>query len=109
MLGVDYSCLLVYKGVGEYRSDSVRCRTNQRLFFMEQPYEEIHIGNAIKHEMHKQGRKNTWLAEQINCDASNISKIYNRKSIDCELLKQISKALGVNFFEHYYNETKTDK
>ena len=72
-------------------------------------HRDIHIGELILQTMKAQGRKNKWLAEQINCDASNISKIYNRKSIDCELLKQISKALGVNFFEHYYNETKTDK
>lgn len=67
----------------------------------------VHVGNAIKHEMHKQGRKNAWLAEQIHCDASNISKIYKRTSLDSALLKQISDALGINFFE-LYND-KTDK
>ena len=70
---------------------------------------EIHIGKLIRQTMKAQGRKNTWLAERINCDASNVSKIYNRTSIDCELLKHISKALEVNFFELYYNETQTDK
>ena len=70
----------------------------------------VHIGNAIQNEMRRQGRKNTWLAAQLNCDASNISKIYNRASIDSELLKQISKALGVNFFEHYTKDlTLTNK
>ena len=64
----------------------------------------IHIGNTIRNEMRKQGRKNTWLAAQLNCDPSNISKIYRRANIDCELLKQISEALNFNFFRLYTND-----
>ena len=59
--------------------------------------------------MQRQGRKNTWLAAQLNCDASNISKIYKRASIDSELLKQISEALKFNFFSLYTIDIKTDK
>ncbi|MCQ2360395.1 MAG: XRE family transcriptional regulator [Paludibacteraceae bacterium] len=63
--------------------------------------EEIHIGKIIKAELDKQGRKHCWLAKEIHCEPSNINKILNRKSIDCELLLEISKALQINLFEFY--------
>ena len=69
----------------------------------------VHIGKEIQQAMKRQGRKNTWLASQLNCDASNISKIYKRPSIDSELLKQISEALNFNFFDLYTRDIKTDK
>jgi len=64
----------------------------------------IHIGKIIKKELEKQGRKQTWLAKEINCDPTNICKIFNRTHIDCELLLDISKALNVNFFTFYTDE-----
>ncbi|MCQ2336327.1 MAG: helix-turn-helix domain-containing protein [Paludibacteraceae bacterium] len=61
----------------------------------------IHIGSLIKEELTKQGRKQTWLAEQICCDNTNICKLLNRKSIDCDQLLKISIVLGVDFFAFY--------
>lgn len=39
-----------------------------------------------------------WLAKKINCDRTNIYKIFQRPSIDTELLARISKALDYDFF-----------
>ncbi|MBQ3930268.1 MAG: helix-turn-helix transcriptional regulator [Paludibacteraceae bacterium] len=66
-----------------------------------------HIGQIIRAELDRQGRKQTWLAKQINCDRSNVSDILKRRSIDCEMLWKISKALQVNLFEMYYHNAST--
>ena len=63
--------------------------------------QETHIGQLIKQTMQKQGRKNEWLAEQIGVQASAISKIYQKKSLNTEQLVRISQALGVDFFKMY--------
>lgn len=68
---------------------------------MELRQTDLHIGQIIKSEMDNQGRKQQWLAKQIHCDRSNITKLYKHKSLDCEQLLLISKALGINLFEYY--------
>ena len=59
----------------------------------------IHLGQLIKTELERQERTPTWLAKKINCDRTNIYRIFNRKSIDTDLLSRISTALNRNFFE----------
>ena len=59
----------------------------------------IHLGQLIKTELERQERTPTWLAKKINCDRTNIYRIFERKSIDTDLLSRISTALNHNFFE----------
>lgn len=59
----------------------------------------IHIGQLIKTELELQERTPTWLAKKINCDRTNIYRIFDRESIDTALLSRISTALNKNFFE----------
>ena len=59
----------------------------------------IHIGQLIKTELERQERTPTWLAKKINCDRTNIYRIFDRESIDTALLSRISTALNRNFFE----------
>lgn len=65
-------------------------------FFM-----DIHIGKHIQKQMKEQGRSASWLARQLCCDRTNIYKIYNKKSIDTDVLQKISYLLGYNFFDLY--------
>lgn len=58
----------------------------------------IHIGQLIKTELELQERTPTWLAKKINCDRTNIYRIFDRESIDTALLSRISTALNRNFF-----------
>ena len=58
-----------------------------------------HIGQLIRDELKQQERTVTWLAKAINCDRTNIYNIFERESIDTNLLIRISKALNRNFFE----------
>jgi len=41
---------------------------------------DIHIGLLIQNKMNEQGRSANWLAKQLNCDRSNIYKIYMKSN-----------------------------
>lgn len=66
----------------------------------------LHIGQLIKSELEKQERTPTWLAKKINCDRTNIYRIFDRESIDTALLSRISTALNRNFFEDLFLQQK---
>ena len=59
------------------------------------------IGTLIREELRVQRKTAVWLADELGCNRSNIYKIFNRRSIDSELLLRISNALGRNFFQPY--------
>lgn len=62
---------------------------------------DINIGKIIEEELRSQNHTVVWLAEQLNCNRTNIYKIFQRQSIDTDLLLRISTALDRNFFAHY--------
>ena len=70
--------------------------------------EKIHIGKLIKKKMEEDGRKASWLAEKLHCETSNIYKIYEKPTINTELLLHIAQALQTNFFE-YYSKALSEK
>ncbi|MBO5456003.1 MAG: XRE family transcriptional regulator [Muribaculaceae bacterium] len=61
----------------------------------------IFIGKLIQEELKTQKKSVVWLSNELGCNRTNIYKIFNRRSIDAELLLRISKALQRNFFEPY--------
>ncbi|MCH5346841.1 MAG: XRE family transcriptional regulator [Muribaculaceae bacterium] len=62
---------------------------------------DIFIGRLIENELRRQQRSVVWLSQQLECNRTNVYKIFERRSIDAELLLKISRALDHNFFEHY--------
>lgn len=64
----------------------------------------IHIGEVIKLELQRQERSISWFARKLYCDRSNVYDIFQRKSIDTELLFRICIILNYNFFSLYDNE-----
>ncbi len=65
---------------------------------------EIHIGQKIREKAKELRIGPTELSKMINTSKQNIYGIYKRKSIDTHLLSKISKALGHNFFRHYFSD-----
>jgi transcriptional regulator with XRE-family HTH domain len=63
----------------------------------------IHIGEKIKARAKELRMGPTELAKHISTSKQNVYGIYKRESIDTELLQKISKALGVDFFCHYFD------
>lgn len=66
---------------------------------------QIHIGHLIRDELRRQNRTNAWLADQIGTSTRNLQRIYNKPSIDTQLLLAISQALHTDFFSHYSKAT----
>ena len=56
------------------------------------------IGILIKEELEKQERSVTWFARKLSCDRSNIYRLFQKESIDTNLLVRISILLGKDFF-----------
>lgn len=57
------------------------------------------IGDLINEEVRRQKMPVTKFAKEINCQRNNVYDIFNRSNMDIDLLKRISKVLGVNFFQ----------
>ena len=62
---------------------------------------DIHIGRRIRTKLKEQGRTTIWLANQIPCTPNHLYKVYDKPSINTDLLKRISKILDYNFFEDF--------
>lgn len=61
----------------------------------------VDIGRLIRQELIRQERTPTWLARKINCERTNVYYIFAQRSINTEMLMQISEALKVDFFKYY--------
>lgn len=61
----------------------------------------MHIGSHIREVFMQQSREHTvtWLAKRLNCHRVNVYDIFNRSTIDTELLRRISLVLGHDFFQ----------
>ncbi|MDR1023666.1 MAG: XRE family transcriptional regulator [Prevotellaceae bacterium] len=61
----------------------------------------IHIGKLICSKLKEDGRTASWLAQKLNCDRTNVYKIFRKSSIDVALLLHISTVLDFDFFSCY--------
>lgn len=66
----------------------------------------VPIGKLIKDKLDERGLTATWLADKIPCGRANIYKIFNKNSIDTELLLRICIVLEHDFFKYYSQEMK---
>lgn len=63
--------------------------------------EEVHIGKLIKQKIKEKKIKVTYFANIIGCSRRNVYEIYNKRSIDIELLKKISTVLNEDLISIY--------
>ena len=68
----------------------------------QQPF--MHIGKLIKQKVKEQHKTSVWLAERLSCSRTNVYKIYDKKSIDTDVLFRISAILNFDFFSLYTEE-----
>lgn len=61
----------------------------------------IHIGKKIKEELYRQNFSVTLFAKRINRTRNVVYNIFERESIDTELLNKIGKVLNIDFFSLY--------
>lgn len=56
------------------------------------------IGELIKEELKAQERSITWFARKLCIDRSNVYRLFQKNSIDTDLLTRISLVLNKDFF-----------
>lgn len=61
----------------------------------------IHIGKRIQQKLEEIGETESWLAEQLDCNVSEVLNIFEKESIDTDTLLCISHILKYNFFQDY--------
>jgi len=61
----------------------------------------IPIGKLIQEKLAEKNQTVVWLSQQIPCSRTNIYKIFNKNSIDTEMLYRISQILEFDFFQYY--------
>ena len=67
-------------------------------------FSKIHIGNEIRKRLNEMDLSVTWLADEIGCCNSNLTKKLSRSQMRYDLLMRISVALGHDFFALYSSE-----
>ena len=61
----------------------------------------LHIGKLVRKHLEEVGMTKSEFARRLNTSPQNIYGIFKRKSIDTELLKNISTILNYDFFQYY--------
>lgn len=61
----------------------------------------LHIGKIIRQHLEDLGMTKSEFARRISTSPQNIYGIFKRKSIDTELLSEISRTLNYDFFQYY--------
>jgi plasmid maintenance system antidote protein VapI len=69
---------------------------------------KIHIGKLIRQKFDESGMTKTAFAEKLGCERNNIYNIFEKQSINIDLLYSISCVLHYDFFQLYSNEIKTE-
>ncbi len=65
----------------------------------------MHIGQVLKDKLHEDGKTVVWLARELGCHRTNIYNLFDKYSIDTQLLQRISTVMRYNFFDLYKEET----
>lgn len=61
------------------------------------PY-KFSIGQRVKTVLKEKGFTVIWLAEQLDCDRSNVYDLFNRDDMSTGILARISQLVGYDFF-----------
>lgn len=64
----------------------------------------MHIGQLIKQQMEERHKTVVWLANKLSYSRTNVYKIYDKSSIDTDVLLRISVILEYDFFHVYTQE-----
>ena len=64
----------------------------------------IHIGQLIREQLKADQRSASWLAREIGCSHNHVYKVFQKPSLDADLILKISIAMSFNFFQYYSAE-----
>lgn len=64
----------------------------------------MHIGKRIKEVLAEQGKTSLWLARQLSYNRTTMYKIYDKASLDTQMLLRISRIMEYDFFQEFSKE-----
>lgn len=64
----------------------------------------MHIGRILQQKLKDDGRTVVWLANELGCHRTNVYNLFDKYSIDTQLLQRISIIMHYNFFSLYEDE-----
>lgn len=70
--------------------------------------EDLHIGTEIRKRAKKKGVRTETMAKLLNVSTPNVYKIFERKSMDTNLLARVCEVLDFNFFTFYAKRFRTE-
>ena len=68
----------------------------------------MHIGHRIREVLAGQRRSASWLAAEICVTRTHIYKIFDKQTLDIDLLMRLSRALQHDFFADLSSEIKKE-
>lgn len=66
----------------------------------------IHIGQAIRRQLDESGHTVVWFARQMSISRSNAYVLFEKHSIDTNILLRASLVLGFDFFALYTRQLR---
>jgi plasmid maintenance system antidote protein VapI len=64
----------------------------------------MHIGKILQQKLKDDGKTVVWLANELGCHRTNVYNLFEKYSIDTQLLQRLSVILHFNFFSLYEEE-----
>ena len=67
----------------------------------------MHIGKVLQQKLKEEGKTVVWLANELGCHRTNVYNLFDKYSIDTQLLQRLSIILKFNFFSLYEEEVNS--
>lgn len=71
-----------------------------------QQQHRLHIGNLIRERLKEERRSVVWLAQELGCHRTNVYNIFDKNSLDTNILRRISIIMHHNFFDYLQEDTQ---
>ena len=71
-----------------------------------QQQHRIHVGELIKERLKEEGKSVVWLAQELGCHRTNVYNIFEKNSLDTNIIRRISIIMRHNFFDYLQEDTQ---
>ena len=79
--------------------------SKSNIYNMQQQH-RLHIGNLIKERLKEEHKSVVWLAQELGCHRTNVYNIFEKSSLDTNILRRISIIMHHNFFDYLQEDTQ---
>lgn len=98
-------CLSFDKGSFQGLNDGISKDSRVHAFLITSG--NMHIGSIIQQKLKEQGKTVVWLATELGCHRTNVYNLFDKYSIDTQLLSRLCIIMHYNFFSLYEENINT--